>query len=83
MENNLDELISKVITTFKFHGVEIKKMKLNKEVPEFDITISKSKKIRDTKEELDFVYWTLWSLIYGKYTEGRSEEIILNYKEVR
>lgn len=83
MENSkLDELISKVISTFKFHGITIRNMKFEGGLPEFDIEISKSKRFRDLKDELDFAYWTLWTLIYGEYSDSRTEQIVLNYVEV-
>lgn len=83
MENNkLDELISKVISTFKFHGISIKEMRFDEGIPTFDIEISKSKRFRSLDDELDFAYWTLWTLIYGEYSKGRSEKINLNYNEV-
>lgn len=81
-ESKLDELVSKVISTFKFHGITIKNMRFKEGLPEFDIEISKSRKFRELKDELDFAYWTLWTLIYGEYSDKRTEQIILNYTEV-
>lgn len=82
--DNLNEAIQAVVDTFKFHGVSITNMDISGYIPSFDVIVSKSQKIKSLEDTLDFVYWTLWTLIYGKYDKEKffEKEIELNYKEV-
>lgn len=81
--SNLENLVESVVTTFKFHGVSITGFDLDEEgVPSFSVIISEKKRRKSLEDTLNFVYWTLWSLVYGKHEESSTERIILNYKEV-
>lgn len=80
----LDEVVQSVIDTLNFQGVTILEMDiLEDDIPYFKVAMSKKKRYRTEQDTLDFVYWTLWSLIYGKYSEDKSDlKIVLDYKEV-
>lgn len=83
MSDNTNELISKVVDTLKFHGVSITKFDNESEIPKFSVIISKSKRYESLDKVLTFTYWVLWCLIYGEYSENKSDKSInLDYKEV-
>ena len=84
IDKQLDDILAKVIDTFAFHGVTITSMDiLPTGKPIFSVTINKQKMYRTLQDTLDFVYWSLWTLLFGEYSEDKkSLELILNYKEV-
>lgn len=77
----LDNLIIKIVDTFKFYGITIDYMTLEHKIPEFGISVSQVSMKYDLNKTLDFAYWTLWSLIYGgdPHDIKEGQEIILNY----
>lgn len=81
----LDNAVSQVVNTLKFYGVEIINMEVSeKGPPSFKVQIISSKSKREIKDTLNIVYWSLWSLVYGKYTdENKNNKIVLNYKIVK
>ncbi len=83
-EDILDTVINQIVDTFKFHGVKITNMEIKPNgVPTFTISISKEKRYRTLEDTLTFVYWSLWVLIYGEYSEEKSDLIIeLDYIEI-
>ena len=72
----LEELVLKVIETFKFYGIEIDSMTLENGIPEFNITVLEKDMKYDLNKTLDFAYWTLQKLIYN----DESQKILLNYE---
>lgn len=84
LDKKLDDIINQVIDTFSFHGVSVTDMTLEPDgTPSFSVSISKQKRYRTLDDTLNFVYWTLWTLLYGEYAEEKSDLILnLDYKEV-
>lgn len=82
--NKLEECVNKIIDTFKFQGITVANMELSKEgIPSFYVQVSRKSRYRSLDETLTFAYWTLWSLLYGEYSEDKSHlKISLNYEEV-
>ena len=80
----MDNAISQVIDTFKFHGIEIASINLLEDgCPEVNIKVSTSKRFKPLDDTLNFAYWTLWTLLYGSYSEDKNYlKLELNYEEV-
>ena len=82
-DERLESLIGSVVSTLDFHGVTIKGMKLSRlGLPSFKVAVSKKKRSKSLDDTLNFTYWTLWTLLYGKYEDSKSElKLNLDYTE--
>ena len=84
----LEDVVSQVIDTFKFHGITLTGMEVPEtnsslDYPLFKIQISKSKRYRSLEDTLTLAYWTLWTVVYGEHSEDKTNlKIKLEYKEV-
>lgn len=83
-EEKLEQIVKSVVDTLKFHGAEIKEMTISRKgIPCFKIRVSQKGVKKSLQDTLDLVYWTLWTLLYGKYDESKKDLVVgLDYEEV-
>ena len=82
-DSELNPVIDQVIDTLKFHGVEITNVSITGWSPSFKIIVYSKSLKKDLQTTLNFAYWVLWTLVYGKYSDDKSNlKIALDYSTV-
>lgn len=82
-KNKLDNLINDIVNTLKFYGAEITGIDLSpKGLPSIRIIVHSRERKKSLQEVLDLAYWSLWTLLYGEYSDDKKDlKINLLYDE--
>lgn len=70
-DDKLKSAVDQLISTIEWHGVKLVKAELDESPPHIYINLYKVNLKKSTNETLNLVYWSFWTLIYGKYSKKK------------